>query len=59
MFEAASTLEDDEIYRELLEGQGWTVSAKSKLFTQINHSDIMNEFLELAFSRTQGSLFPG
>ena len=59
MFEAASPVEDDEVYRELLEGLGWSVAAKSRLFTQINHSEMMNEFLTLAFSRTQGSLLPG
>jgi hypothetical protein len=59
MFEAASVVEDDEVYRELLEGQGWSVAEKSRLFTQINHSEMMNEFLTLAFSRTQGSLSPG
>jgi hypothetical protein len=59
MFEAASAVEGDEVYRELLEGQGWSVAEKSRLFTQINHSEMMNEFLTLAFSRTQGSLLPG
>jgi hypothetical protein len=59
MFEAASAIEDDEVYRELLEGRGWSVAEKSRLFTQINHSEMMNEFLTLAFSRTQGSLLPG
>lgn len=59
MFEAASVVGDDEVYRELLEGQGWLVAEKSRLFTQINHSEMMNEFLTLAFSRTQGGHLPG
>ncbi len=59
MFDAASAVEDDEMYRELLEGQGWSVADKSRLFTQINHSEMMSEFLNLAFSRTQGNLLPG
>ncbi|HKH48384.1 MAG TPA: VWA domain-containing protein [Thermoanaerobaculia bacterium] len=59
MFEAASTVGDDEVYRELLEGRGWSVEDKSRLFMQINHSEMMNEFLTLAFSRTQGSPLPG
>ncbi|MCI0458061.1 MAG: VWA domain-containing protein [Gemmataceae bacterium] len=59
MFEAASAVEDDDVYRELLEGQGWSVAEKSRLFTQINHSEMMNEFLTLAFSRTQGTHLPG
>ena len=58
MFEAASVVEDDDMYRELLEGQGWSVAERSRLFTQINHSEMMNEFLTLAFSRIQGSLLP-
>jgi len=59
MFEAASAVEDDDVYRELLEGQGWSVGEKARVFMQINHSEMMDEFLTLAFSRTQGSLLTG
>src|SRR5208337_4876364 len=59
MFEAASAVEDDDVYRELLEGQGWLVAPKSRLFTQINHSEMIDEFLALAFSRAQGGPSPG
>jgi hypothetical protein len=53
MFDAASAVEDDDLYRELLEGQGWSVAEKARLFTQINHSEMMDEFLTLAFQRVQ------
>jgi hypothetical protein len=52
MFDAASAVEDD-LYRELLEGQDWSVAEKARLFTQINHSETMDEFLTLAFQRVQ------
>jgi len=55
MFDAASAVEDDDVYRELLEGQGWSVTEKARLFTQINHSEMMNEFLTLAFQRAQAT----
>jgi hypothetical protein len=53
MFDAASAVEEDDLYRELLEGQGWSVAEKARLFTQINHSEMMDEFLTLAFRRVQ------
>ena len=59
MFAAASVVEDDDVYRELLEGQGWAVAEKARLFTQINHSEMMNEFLTLAFHRAQGNFLTG
>jgi von Willebrand factor type A domain len=59
MFDAASAVEDDDVYRELLEGQGWDVAEKARLFTQINHSEMMSEFLTLAFRRAQGNLSAG
>lgn len=53
MFEAASAVEDDDLYLELLESQGWKLERKARLFTQINHSDMMNEFLKLALGRVR------
>jgi hypothetical protein len=54
MFEAASVVDDDEAYRELLEGRGWSIEPKARMFLQINHSTLMDEFISLAFTRTQG-----
>jgi hypothetical protein len=59
MFDAASVVEDDDLYRELLESQGWTVAEKARLFTQVNHTEMMDEFLTLAFSRSLGSYLKG
>jgi len=58
MFGAASAVEDDDIYKELLEGQGWSVAERARLFTQINHSEMMDEFLQLVFSRTEPGFSP-
>jgi hypothetical protein len=54
MFEAASAVEEDDLYRELLEGRGWSIEPNSHIFIQINHPAMMDEFFSLAFSRTQG-----
>jgi hypothetical protein len=59
MFEAASTVEDDDAYRELLEARGWLVAEKSRLFIQINQSEMIDEFLALTFDRALGGHSPG
>ena len=40
------------MYRELLEARGWTLEDDARLFVQANHSDVLEEFLSVAFSRT-------
>jgi hypothetical protein len=45
MFEIASPLSDtDPLTRELL-AQGWTIENRAKLFVQVNHSDVLGEFV--------------
>jgi hypothetical protein len=53
MFEAASPIGEDEMFGELLEGMGWTVEEGARLFVQANHSESLQEFLSLTFSRTE------
>jgi hypothetical protein len=52
MFQAASVIEED-LYREFLEGHGWRVENNARLFAQVNHSEILEEFLTLGFARAE------
>lgn len=45
MFELASATGSDNPFVGFLERQGWTVPAYSRLFVQVNHSQILEEFV--------------
>lgn len=53
MFNAASNIQEDREYRELLEGRGWTIEKNAHLFTQVNHSETLEKFISLVLSGTQ------
>jgi hypothetical protein len=46
MFTMASELDDDSSIAKFLLRKGWVIQPKAKLFVQINHSSVMNEFME-------------
>lgn len=46
MFDMASTMVDTEIAKFLLH-KGWTIQSDAKLFVQLNHSDILEEFIRV------------
>lgn len=45
MFEAASTITDANTYRELLESNDWQCEDNARVFLQINHSQMLENFL--------------
>jgi hypothetical protein len=50
MFEMASTMEDDSEIVKFLLDKGWTIYPHSKLFVQLNHSIILEEFIQITLS---------
>jgi von Willebrand factor type A domain-containing protein len=45
LFKCSSTISDDASFAEALQAQGWRVDDSAHLFTQINQSEILDEFL--------------
>ena len=55
MFDLSSTMGDlPEVRRYLLE-KGWTIYPSPKLFVQLNHSDVLNEFVQVTLSMIEDS----
>jgi len=50
MFNVASVMEDDSNYANYLLKNGWTVNKNSRMFVQINHSSILEEFINVVLS---------
>jgi hypothetical protein len=47
MFDAASQLSNDSDLGNFLLRKGWTIQPAAKLFVQINHTSILDEFMEI------------
>lgn len=47
MFDAASQLPDDSDLSNLLLRKGWSVHPNARLFVQLNHTDVLNEFMDV------------
>jgi len=47
MYNMASSLEEDSVFTGSLKELGWTVPTKSKMFVQVNHSEILDEFIQI------------
>jgi len=47
MYNMASSLEEDSVFAGSLKELGWTVPTKSKMFVQVNHSEILDEFIQI------------
>jgi hypothetical protein len=61
MFEAASTIDSKGPFARYLLGKGWHLDRDAKLFVQINHSDVLDEFIRVVgspISRLAGSSLP-
>ncbi|WP_207680642.1 hypothetical protein [Desulfonema magnum] len=41
----ASSLGEDSVFAGSLKEHGWRVPVKSKMFVQVNHSEILDEFI--------------
>jgi hypothetical protein len=54
MFNCASGLPVGSSYEKYLKEYGWTLGTGSKLFTQINQSDVLKEFMNVVLSPLEG-----
>ncbi len=50
MFDIASNVEDDSNFVSFLLNKGWKINPNANLFVQINHSDILEEFIQVILS---------
>jgi hypothetical protein len=54
MFNCASALPVGSSYEKYLREYGWTLGTGSRLFTQINQSDVLKEFMNVVLSPLEG-----
>jgi len=54
MFEVASTVDPASSLRQYLDEYRWRIPPGARLFTQVNHSDVMSEFLNMVLSQADG-----
>jgi hypothetical protein len=47
MFDMASEIEDNSEFERFLSQKGWTIHPEAKLFVQLNHSEILEEFISM------------
>ncbi len=50
MFNMASLIEENSDFTRFLLNKGWTIRPNAKLFVQLNHSDILEEFIGVVIS---------
>lgn len=50
MFDAASVIDDKGPFAKHLLRRGWCIEPGARLFVQVNHSDVLEEFIEMAAS---------
>jgi hypothetical protein len=50
MFDMASPVQADFRYAQFLLKKGWTIHPEAKLFVQLNHSEILEEFIQVIVS---------
>ena len=60
MFEMASPVDEQSDFARFLLKKGWTLYPQAKLFVQLNHSDILEEFIRVVLSplEERGTLGP-
>ncbi len=47
MYDMASSLEINSVFAGSLKEIGWTVPVRSKMFVQVNHSEVLDEFIQI------------
>ena len=47
MFDAASEFPEESELSSFLLKKGWTIQPKARLFVQLNHTDVLNEFVDV------------
>lgn len=50
MFQMASQIPKDSEFTRFLLQKGWTIEPEAKLFVQLNHSDILQEFISMVLA---------
>lgn len=55
MFEMASKIEDDSDFAKFLLRKNWTIKSDARLFVQVNHSLILEEFIRVVLSPFEAS----
>lgn len=55
MFDMASPIDESSDYARFLLKKGWTINKNGKLFVQINHSSILEEFINVVLSPIEES----
>lgn len=46
----ASTIDENTSFSDFLLKKGWTIQKQAKLFVQVNHSSILEEFINVVLS---------
>ncbi|MGH9199448.1 MAG: hypothetical protein ACRD1T_27420, partial [Acidimicrobiia bacterium] len=55
MFEIASPVDEREPFARYLLGQGWAIEPGARLFVQVNHSTVLEEFVRMIGSQLSGA----
>lgn len=55
MYDMASPIDENSEYARFLLKKGWTINENGKLFVQINHSSILEEFINVVLSPMEES----
>ncbi len=50
MFDCASQLEEDSDFARFLVHKGWAIDPGARMFVQLNHSDVLEEFMSVALA---------
>jgi hypothetical protein len=61
MWDIASPLDESSSAAQYLLAQNWSIEQNARLFVQVNHSDVLKEFMRVAasyFSRNAAALLP-
>jgi hypothetical protein len=54
MFDMASTIDETSSFSDFLLKKGWTIQKNAKLFVQVNHSSVLEEFINVVLSPFDG-----
>ena len=55
MFEIASPIDERGTFARYLLGQGWAIEPGARLFAQVNHSTVLEEFVRMIGSQLSGA----
>lgn len=50
MFEMASEIEEKSHFSRFLLKKGWVINSQAKMFVQLNHSRVLEEFIQIILS---------